>query len=276
MLKRPLLWRNLNRFFCLKNPIFFPTFVANCLKMEKIISYPISFVAFLLFVLTLVIFHPIQWICLNVFGYQAHKKSVDYLNFCLLRIGHLLGTTFKVENRDAIPKNAPLIIVANHQSLYDIVGIIWFLRKFHPKFVSKVELAKGIPSVSYNLRHGGSVVIDRKDPKQAIPVIKHLAQYIELHKRSAVIFPEGTRSKNGKPKEFAQSGLKILCKFAPSAYVIPLTINNSWKIVKFGFFPLGLGNRVSFTVHQPLAVKDFSFEELMERTEKAVLSSIKI
>ena len=244
--------------------------------MEKIISYPISFVAMLLFLLVLVVFHPIQWLCLNVFGYQAHKKSVDYLNFCLLRVGHLLGTTYKVENREVIPRNVPIIFVSNHQSLYDIIGIIWFLRKHHPKFVSKKELASGIPSVSYNLRHGGSVVIDRKDPKQAIPVIKKMAEYIELNRRSAVIFPEGTRSKNGTPKEFAQSGVKILCKYAPSAYVVPLTINNSWKFVKYGFFPFGLGNRLTFTVHKPLAVKDFSFEEIMAKTERAVVQSIKI
>lgn len=244
--------------------------------MEKIISYPLSAIAMLLFLLTLVVFHPIQWLCFNVFGYQAHKKSVDYLNFCLVRIGHLLGTTYTFENRNLIPENVPLIIVANHQSLYDIIGIIWFLRKFHPKFVSKKELSKGIPSVSYNLRHGGSVVIDRKDPKQAIPVIKALAEYIELHHRSAVIFPEGTRSKTGVPKEFAQSGLKILCKYAPSAYVVPITINDSWKFVKFGFFPFGLGNRLTFTVHKPMAVKDFTFEEIMQKTEAAVVQGIKL
>jgi 1-acyl-sn-glycerol-3-phosphate acyltransferase len=102
-----------------------------------------------------------------------------------------------------------------------------------------------------------------------------LAEYIELNKRSAVIFPEGTRSKTGQPKEFAQSGLKILCKYAPSAYVVPITINNSWKFVKFGFFPFGLGNRLTFTVHNPMAVKDFSFEDLMQKTENAITQSIK-
>ena len=146
------------------------------------------------------IFHPIQWICLNVFGYQAHKKSVDYLNFLLLQIVLILGTTFSFKNRENIPKGVPVIFVANHQSLYDIIAMIWFLRRFHPKFVSKKELAKGIPSVSYNLRHGGSVVIDRKDPKQAIPAIKKIADYIQKHNRSAVIFPEGTRSTNGEPE----------------------------------------------------------------------------
>ena len=244
--------------------------------MEKLVSYPISVVYYLCFGLTLVIFHPIQWFCLNVFGYQAHKKSVDYLNFCLTKCTNILGTTYSVKNKEVIPNNVPIIFVANHQSLYDIIGIIWFLRRFHAKFVSKKELGKGIPSVSYNLRHGGSVLIDRKDPKQALPVIKGLGEYIEKHNRSAVIFPEGTRSKTGKPKEFAQSGLKILCKYAPNAYIVPISINNSWKMVKFGAFPMGLGNKLEFIIHEPMAVKDYSFEEIMQKTESAVVSAIKI
>ncbi|WP_395065552.1 lysophospholipid acyltransferase family protein [Flavobacterium sp.] len=242
--------------------------------MEKLISYPISIIYYLCFGLCLVVFHPIQWLCLNVFGYQAHKKSVDYLNFFLVRCTNIIGTTYSFKNRNLIPANVPIIFVANHQSLYDIVGIIWYLRRFHPKFVSKKELGKGIPSVSYNLRHGGSVLIDRKDPKQAIPTIKSLGEYIEKNSRSAVIFPEGTRSKDGKPKEFAQSGLKILCKYAPSAYVVPISINNSWKMVKFGAFPMGLGNKLEFIIHEPIAVRDFLFEELIQKTEKAVVQPL--
>jgi len=193
----------------------------------------------------------------------------------LVKCSNILGTTYNFKNRELIPENAPIIFVANHQSLYDIVGIIWYLRKHHAKFVSKKELGKGIPSVSYNLRHGGSILIDRKDPKQAIPLIKQLSEYIEKFQRSAVIFPEGTRSKDGKPKEFAQSGLKMLCKYAPSSYVVPISINNSWKIVKFGVFPMGFGNKLEFIIHKPMAVKDFSFNEIMEKTEKAIVQSIK-
>ena len=242
--------------------------------MEKLLSYPLSVVYYFCFGLCLVIFHPIQWICINVFGYQAHKKSVDYLNFFLVRCTNILGTTYTFKNREVIPENVPIIFVANHQSLYDIVGIIWFLRKFHAKFVSKKELGKGIPSVSYNLRHGGSILINRKDPKQAIPLIKGLSEYIETNNRSAVIFPEGTRSKTGKPKEFAQSGLKILCKYAASAYVVPISINNSWKMVKFGPFPMGLGNKLEFIIHNPIAVKDFTFEEIAAKTEETIVKSI--
>ncbi len=244
--------------------------------MEKIISYPISVIYYLCFGLFLVVFHPIQWICFNVFGYQAHKKSVDYLNFFLVRCTNLLGTTYSFKNRNDIPKGVPIIFVANHQSMYDIIGMIWYLRRFHAKFVSKKELGKGVPSVSYNLRNGGSVLIDRNDPKAAIVEIKKLSEYIELNKRAAVIFPEGTRSRTGKPKEFAQSGLKILCKYAPSAYVVPISINNSWKMVKFGAFPMGLGNKLEFKIHKPIAVSEYSFEEIIKKTETAVVTDIKL
>jgi 1-acyl-sn-glycerol-3-phosphate acyltransferase len=243
--------------------------------MEKILSYPISAIFYVTFFIFLVIFHPVQWVCLNVFGYQAHKKSVDILNFFLVGVTHLLGTTYKINDLDKLPEGVPLIIVANHQSMYDIPAIIWFMRKVHPKFISKKELGKGIPSVSYNLRHGGSVLIDRKDPKQALPAIKGLGEYIEQYKRSAVIFPEGTRSRTGEPKRFSENGLKILCKHAPSAYIVPVSINNSWKIVRYGQYPLGLGSRLEFTIQEPFAINDMPFEEVMKRTETAVVQGLK-
>ncbi len=242
--------------------------------MGKIISYPISIIYYLIFGLILCVFHVIQWICFNVFGYQAHKKSVDYLNLSLVRCTQILGTTYKIENLEFVPKEVPVIIVANHQSMYDIPPIIWFLRKLHPKFISKKELGKGIPSVSYNLRHGGSVLIDRKDPQQALPEIKKVAEYIEKYNRSVVIFPEGTRSKTGEPKKFSENGLKTLYQNAPSAYILPVTINNSWKLVKFGTFPMGLGSKLILTLHQPLKVSDYSFEEILKKTEQAVVSKI--
>ncbi len=243
--------------------------------MQKLISYPISILYYLVFGALLCVFHPVQWICYNWLGYNAHAKSVAILNFFLVRNTHLLGTTYVFQNRHLLPEGVPLIIVANHQSLYDIPPIIWFMRKWHPKFVSKKELGKGIPSVSYNLRHGGSVLIDRKDSKQALGAIKEMAEYIEKYQRATVIFPEGTRSKTGVPKKFSENGLKILCKYAPSAYIVPISICNSWKMVRFGQFPMGLGNRLTFTIQEPFPVKETAFEILMMRTENAVVNGIK-
>ncbi len=221
----------------------------------------------------LLVFHPIQWVCLNFFGYQAHTQSVSLMNLCLFRCTHLLGTTFSFNNPHHIPTNRPLIIVSNHQSMHDIPPIIWFLRKHHPKFISKKELGKGIPSVSYNLRQEGSVLIDRKDGRQALVEIAKLGKYIEKHKRAAVIFPEGTRSRTGHPKKFQPMGLKILMKNAPSALILPISINNSWKMLRYGKFPSGIGNHITFDVHQPIEMTA-NIDSLFEQIERKVVSGV--
>ena len=242
--------------------------------MVKLISYPLSSIYFFLFILILVIFHPIQWVAFNLFGYSAHKNTVDILQFFLMRCHNILGTRFSFHNPYSISSDQPLIIVCNHQSMFDIPPIIWFMRKHHPKFISKAELGKGIPSVSYNLRNGGSVLIDRKNPKEAIAVIKKFGNYIETTNRSAVIFPEGTRSRNGIPKPFQPKGLFTLFAEIPSATVVPITVNNSWKTIRYGKFPMGLGSHVKFEVHQPLRVNEYAPQHLLEIIEKQITDAI--
>ena len=190
-----------------------------------------------------------------------------------MRCTHILGTTYEFNNPYDIPTDRPLIIVPNHQSMHDIPPIVWFMRKHQPKFVSKKELGKGIPSVSYNLRHGGSVLIDRNDSRQALSEIAKLGRYIEEHKRSAVIFPEGTRSRTGHSKPFKATGLKLLMKNAPSALVVPISINNSWKMLKYGKFPNGIGNHITFQVHKPIEVNS-NFDAVLAETEQKVNSGI--
>lgn len=242
--------------------------------MRKLLAYPLTCIYYLFFGFFLLLFHPIQWVCFRIFGYQAHKVSVDYLNFFLTHCLHILGVRFSVFGREHIPENVPVILVANHQSMNDIPPIIWFMRKCHPKFISKKELGKGIPSVSYNLRHGGSVLINRKDPRQAVQAIKTMAAYIEEHKRGVVIFPEGTRSRTGVPKPFQTRGLKTLFEEAPNALVLPISINNSWKTLRYGKFPMGLGTHITFTIHKPLKVSDFEIKTLLTLVESTIVNAV--
>lgn len=243
--------------------------------MKKILAYPLSVVAYFFFFLSLIIFHGIQWICLKAGGYQAHKKSVDYLNWTLMRCLNILGTRFSFENPHNIPVDRPCIFVANHQGMYDIPPIIWYLRKHHPKFISKKELGKGTPSISFNLRHGGSVLIDRKNPKQAVVAIAHFADYLKKTNRSAVIFPEGTRSKTGKPKKFAETGMQILFKKIPDALIVPITINNSWKLFKYGIFPLEPGVHITVKVHEPIPANSDDPQSLIAQVERTIIADIR-
>jgi len=218
--------------------------------------------------------HVVQWLCNTIGGYHAHHKSVMVMNGILVGLTKILGTTYSYKGRENLIQDVPLIFVSNHQSMYDISPLEYDLADYHPKFISKIELGKGIPSVSYNLRNGGSALIDRRNGKQAIEEIKKLAQYIQKNKYSAIIFPEGTRSSNGVPRSFKENGLKVLTKYAKDAYVVPVTLNNTWKLTKWGKFPMYLGAKVTIEYHQPLKVSDYKFDELFERTEQVVKSSI--
>lgn len=207
-------------------------------------------------------------------GYNAHRKSVALFNWFALRFLHVLGTTYKINLPENLPVNKPVIIVSNHQSMWDIPPIIWFLRSLHPKFISKKELGKGIPTISYNLKHGGSVLIDRKNPEQATEEIKKIAQYISKHNRGVVIFPEGTRSRNGIPKPFKQRGLLTLFENAPDAYVLPVSISNSWKLQRYGVFPIPLGSRLTFEIHPAIKVSHFKHEQLIQMLEKTITKAV--
>ncbi|MGO2103186.1 MAG: lysophospholipid acyltransferase family protein [Psychroflexus halocasei] len=240
----------------------------------KIIAYFLSVIFYLFFGLTLVVFHGIQWICLK-FGYQAHKKSVDVFNFFLLACLKFLGNYVSFDNPYQFTKDRPHLIIANHQSMFDIPPLIWYLQKLHPKFISKKELGQGIPGISFNLKHGGSVLIDRNDSEQALKAISKFCEYLNETKNSAVIFPEGTRTKTGLPKEFSRNGLRTLFKSCPEAVVVPVTINNSWLMQKWGMFPLGIFVNLKFKVHQPLKIEDYSSHEvLIDKIENQITSAI--
>jgi len=243
-------------------------------QLAHILSYPATVIFYFLFGLGLLFFHALQWVLFNTFGYQAHKKSVDIFNYYTLRCLNFLGTRFSFKIEGDLPKNKAVIIVSNHQSMWDIPPIIWYLRKLHPKFISKIELGKGIPSISYNLRHGGSVLIDRKNPAQALAEMAKFAKYLVKFNRSGVIFPEGTRSRTGEPKTFHRKGLTTMLKNAPEAFVLPITVNNSWKLQRYGMFPMPLGVHLKHYVHPAIKISDYSPEELIDLLETTIKSKV--
>lgn len=238
--------------------------------MNKLLGYLFSPIFYLAFLIVLIIFQPIQWICYRVFGYKAHKVSVDILNFFLTYCDLLLLSSVTFINKQQLPPNRPIIFVANHQSMYDIPALIWFLRKYHVKFISKIELTKGIPSISFNLKYGGGANIDRKDSKQAVSEIIKLGRRMKENTWSTMIFPEGTRAKDGKIKPFQVGGIATLLKIVPNALVVPIAIENSWKLVQYGPYPLRAGERLRWTVLNPIEPSGKKPEDIVAEAENSI------
>lgn len=243
--------------------------------MRKLAGYILSPVFYLLFGIIITVFHPIQWLCLKLGGYRAHMRCVEALNLCLLCTYYVLGNTIRFINRQNLPVGRPILFVANHQSMYDIPPLIFFLRKHHGKFISKIELAKGIPSISFNLRHGGAANIDRKDPKQSIAEILKLANNMKTKNWSAFIFPEGTRAKTGIIKPFNVGGIATILKKVPHVLVVPVAINNSWQMVRYGFFPLNTFTRMSWEILDPIEPQGHSPEDIVAQAEAKIREKIR-
>jgi 1-acyl-sn-glycerol-3-phosphate acyltransferase len=243
---------------------------AGCFNMKKLLGYIFTPVHYIGFGLSLCVFHPIQWLTLKYGGYKAHKKCVDILNFFLVSTYYLIGARIKFSIPYALPQNRPIIFIANHQSVYDLPPLIWFLRKHHAKFISKIELTRGIPSISFNLKHGGGANIDRSDPKQSISEIIKFAGRMKDNNWSAFIFPEGTRSRDGELKPFALAGVAALLKKVPNALVVPIAIQGPWKMTRYGNYPLSFGEKLSWTVLPSIEPDKRPAQDVLTEAEDAI------
>jgi 1-acyl-sn-glycerol-3-phosphate acyltransferase len=244
--------------------------------MKRIIGHifsPLHHIGFFFF---LILFQPIQWLSLKLGGYAAHKKSVDILNFCLVGTYYLVGCSVKFSYKVKPPTNRPIIFVANHQSMYDIPPLIYHLRKYHTKFISKIELTKNIPSISFNLKYGGGANIDRNDKKQSVAEILKLGQRLKDNNWSAAIFPEGTRSKNGVMKEFRIGGIATLLKKAPNAIIVPIAVENAWEMVRYGLVWLNAFVPLKITVLAPIEPAGIEIEEVIKQAETAIKKIVEL
>jgi 1-acyl-sn-glycerol-3-phosphate acyltransferase len=216
------------------------------------------------------LFHVLQVIAYNLFGYAVHRKTANTLNFFLVHIVYILLNRLYFSGYENIPQNKPLIIVSNHQSMFDISPIIWAFRKHHVKFIAKAELGNNLPSISYNLKKGGSALIDRNSGSQAIKEILKLGRSIEKNNWAVCIFPEGTRSKNGKLKGFHSGGLKTLLKASPSAAIVPFVINGNYKLLRWGGIPLNIGLKLKYTILKPIDREGLTDEEILQKVKDSI------
>jgi 1-acyl-sn-glycerol-3-phosphate acyltransferase len=232
-------------------------------------------VPFLLaFGLTLGIFDPLQRIA-RLFGPRPHEIVVGLLQQCLLWDFKLCGTRIQVERSAAVESWSPYLVISNHQSMFDIPIFGALLFTNFPKYVSKKELARWIPSISYNLRRGGNAIIDRQDPEQALPAIRELAERVRDRGVSAVIYPEGTRARRGEVGTFRPRGTLELLRAAPDVPVLPVAIDGSWRLLRHNLLPVPFGTRVRIWIGEPLprsGVDDAS--ALLRRTESEIRATV--
>jgi 1-acyl-sn-glycerol-3-phosphate acyltransferase len=205
----------------------------------------------LTFGLLLVVFDIAQRVA-RLFGPRPHEYVVGALQVSLVRALALCGTRWQVQRSPHIRPYTPYLIIANHQSMYDvpIIGALFFTN--FPKYISKKSLARWIPSISYSLRRGGNALIDRDDPAQAVSAIQELAAQACARGASVVISPEGTRARHGVLGKFHRLGPLALLKAAPDIAVVPVCIDGAWRLSQYNLMPVPFGIRMYVWIGDPI------------------------
>ncbi len=215
----------------------------------------------------LLVFHVLQ-VLTRLFSVRLQEHMYDYLClFLLLNLRLVARARFDVQVPDELPTHAPLLFVANHQSMYDIPLEGWHLRAYRPRFVAKRELSRGVPSISLALRTLGHVLIDRDDPRQSITAIKNFARALPASGRSAAIYPEGTRSRDGIMAPFKGAGILAVLKELPDATVVPIVVDGTWQIERYRMLPVPVGIRLTLHVLPALDAKQVGRREVTEHVD---------
>ena len=199
-------------------------------------------------------------------GMKRYDRTIAGIHHWLLRAFRPSGTRVVSEGKEHLEATGGYLVISNHQSMFDISIFGSLLAGNAPRFVSKRSLAKGIPTVSYYLKHGGNALIDRGDRAQAMGAIRELGEYCESHDVAAVIYPEGTRSRDGELGVYRTAGAAALMEAAPRLPVVPAAIDGSWRLFMNNLFPVPYGVRVTVRFGAPIErAGDEDPAEIVER-----------
>lgn len=226
------------------------------------------------FILILVVCHPLHLLA-SLFGTNAHKWALDIMNWMIItNIRVLTGARYRVTGAPYLPLDKSIILVSNHQSMYDIPMIMWVCRGRHVGFIAKRELGRWIPSISLALRRLGSVLIDRSDAAQAVRDIETFGKMKHDSKQVAAIFPEGTRARDGKVKRFKATGLQALVRSMPGAALQPIAIHGNWELLRYNFWPVPFGTHIELEFLEPLDPSTYSDRELTGEIEARIRAAL--
>lgn len=182
-------------------------------------------------VLKNIVMVPAAWIKLcryakhsDQYSYEEKYRHIRYILKHVCKSGNI---DLEVTGLENIPQEDGFLLCGNHQGIFDIIAIVdSFERPLAA--VLKKELNE-IPFLKQVVQCTDSYPMDREDVRQSMKVIMAVTKELE-NKRNILIFPEGTRSKNGNAMgEFHAGSFK--CALKAKAPILPFALIDSYKVL---------------------------------------------
>jgi 1-acyl-sn-glycerol-3-phosphate acyltransferase len=193
-----------------------------------------------------------------IFSSLINQKIGSYLGGVVWsRLNAFFTPMFvKVSGKENIKPETSYVVIPNHQSYYDIFVIYGWLG-LDIKWVMKKELRK-IPGIGFGSEKVGHIFIDRSNSRMALESLRKAREKL-VKGTSVVIFPEGTRARNGQLANFKRGAFKMAMEL--NLPILPITINGTKSILPSNSTNL-LPGRASLIIHEPIDIKKFSKENL--------------
>ena len=191
----------------------------------------------------------------DAYAYNVAKKfSVAQFVFS--------GSKLEIEGAAHVPEEGAVLFVANHQSNFDFAVLLGYVPRAKG-FIAKVELAK-IPVLVTWMRGIHCVFMDRTDMRQSAAAILEGIKKLKAG-HCMVIFPEGTRSKDGTVAPFKAGSFKLATK--AKVPIVPISLSGTAKIMEDNGGKIK-PQTVRVVIHPPIPTADLAAEEVAALPER--------
>jgi len=211
-----------------------------------------------IFILTVVLFTvvlAIPVILIGIFNpYTKFSRKIVRL-WCRILI-RAAGIKVEMEGLENVDLKRSYVVVSNHQSHLDIPVILYYL-PLHYTVVSKKELFK-IPFFGWGMKAVGILKIDRRDRAQSIATLQKAEDIIVKEGLSLLMFPEGTRSRDGKLQAFKKGPFVLAIR--TGLPILPVTIIGTHHILPKGSIRVKPGH-IKLIIHPPMETTGYTIED---------------
>ena len=213
--------------------------------------------------MVLVVFYFVIMIPIELIGFLIGliSKPARYaymrfmMNIVFASINFIAGAKVQYIGFEKIPSDAPVLYVANHESFFDVLLTLTHLPGTIC-FVGKKEFGK-VPIFAQALQLYNTLFIDRDDIKQGLKTILKAIENVKAG-MSVFIFPEGTRSRDGKMTDFKEGSMKIAVK--SGCKIVPIAISNTANVWE-NHFPKLEAAPVVVEILDPINPADYDNKE---------------
>lgn len=181
-----------------------------------------------------------------VMAYLRYRKGVVFLaGLWAKSIFPLMGKRIRIAGMENIKSGERYILLANHASMFDIMAIMAFYP--HASWFGHERLLR-IPLFKQMLLMTDYIPMRVNNIKNTREMLESLEE--RAKERSVVIFPEGTRTLNGKLNSFYRGFIHLLR--ATENDILPVTLNGFYKLKPKNRFSIHFGAKLSVVIHPPL------------------------